>query len=223
MENFLWLLSWLSTSVATEFFWCSSSKASRLQLVVVITWNLYTLIKSESLLMKWWFFIVSLHLRVTAQYLYDTCYCFVALARLTLAKSPCCFLLLPSHQLCFKLYFDCSHESWCCDWVPCGLVAVYPHFGTEWKWANEMFSVAECVRWGRTKAFHAGIWPGTGCTCWNDIHTGLLTYAYLLLKYSFRIGITDKIGIFFLICIQISTACLLTCSHQWAFKLIWLQ
>lgn len=153
MENFLWLLSWLNTSVPTEFFWCSVSKASGLQLVLVITWNFYILIKSESLLMKWWFFIVSLHLRVTAQYLYDTCYCFVALARLTLAKSPCCFLLLPSHQLCFKLHFDCSHESWCCDWVPCGLVAVYPHFGTEWKWANEMFSVAECVRWGRTKAF----------------------------------------------------------------------
>lgn len=89
MEHFFWLLSWLSTSVATEFFWCSISKASGLQLVLVITCNLYTLIKSESLLMKWWFFIISLHLRLTAQYLFDACYCFVALARLTLAKSPC--------------------------------------------------------------------------------------------------------------------------------------
>lgn len=92
--------------------------------------------------------------------------------------------------------------------------SVGPNFGPEWKGANEEFSVTECVRYG-PRPLHASAWPHA-CTCWNDIQAGLLTYAYLLLKYSFWIGITDKIGISFLICIQISTACLLTCSHHWA-------
>lgn len=90
----------------------SGAVVQRQLVLVIITCNLYILITSEGLLMKRWFFIISLHLRVIAQYLFDTCYYFVAVASLTLAKSPCCFLLLPSQQLHFKLHFDCSHESW---------------------------------------------------------------------------------------------------------------
>lgn len=191
MENFLWLLSWYNTSLATEFFWCSSSKASRLQLVLVITWNLYMLIKSESLLMKRWFFVINLHLSHCIIFVWYLLL-FYGISKINSFKESSCFLLLPSHQLHFKLHFDCSYESWGCNWVLCGLVAVYPHFGPEWKWANEKFSVAECVKYG-PRTLHASAWPCARCTCWNDIQTGLLTYAYLLLKYSFWIGITDNI------------------------------
>lgn len=135
-----------------------------------------------------------------AQYLFDSCYCFVALGRPAVAKRPYCFLLLQRVTSCTSIYsLTVYMKGLGCNCIFHGLVAVSPLSGTEWKWAREKFSVAECQVKCSTgpRPLHSRTWPYAGLTRWNDIHTGLLTYAYLLLKSSFWTGITDEIGIFF--------------------------
>lgn len=129
-----------------------------------------------------------------AQYLFDSCYCFVVLGRPAVAKRPYCFLLLQRATSYASMMYM---KGLGCKWIFHALVAVYSLSGPEWKWASEKFSVAECqVKYNTgLRPLHARAWPHVGLTCWNEIRTGLLTYAYLILKSYFWTGITDKIGI----------------------------